>query len=152
MTVYLFSKEFMVMRVEKKAVKNLVFMRFNPGDDLLAAIKEGVEKNAIKNAVILSGVGSVISHSYHVVSSSVNPPKNEFIKGERPADIVNINGFVINGRIHAHIIFSDATVSYGGHLESGVEVLTFAILTMAEVDADFDQYDTVGKIEDLLPV
>jgi predicted DNA-binding protein with PD1-like motif len=139
------------MRVEKKEIKNLVFMRFNPGDDLLAAIKEGVEKNAIKNAVILSGVGSVISHSYHVVSSSVNPPKNEFIKGERPADIVNIDGFVINGRVHAHIIFSDASVAYGGHLESGVEVLTFAILTMAEVDADFSQYDTVGNIEELRP-
>jgi predicted DNA-binding protein with PD1-like motif len=139
------------MRVEKKEVKNLVFMRFNPGDDLLAAIEEGVKKNGINNAVILSGVGSVISHSYHVVSSAVNPPKNEFIKGERPADIVNINGFVINGRVHAHIIFSDANISYGGHLESGVEVLTFAILTMAEVDADFDKYDTVGNIEYLRP-
>jgi predicted DNA-binding protein with PD1-like motif len=138
------------MRVERKDIKDLVFMRFNPGDDLLAAIREGVEKNGIKNAVILSGVGSVISHSYHVVSSSVNPPKNEFIKGERPADIVNIDGFVINGRVHAHIIFSDTNIAYGGHLEPGTEVLTFAILTMAEVDANFDKFDTVGKIEDLL--
>ncbi|MDR3249306.1 MAG: DNA-binding protein [Treponema sp.] len=139
------------MRVERKDIKNLIFMRLNPGDDLLAAIKEGVEKNGIKNAVILSGVGSVISHSYHVVASSVNPPKNEFIKGERPADIVNIDGFVINGRVHAHIIFSDTNIAYGGHLESGVEILTFALLTMAEVDANFDKYDSVGKIEDLLP-
>jgi predicted DNA-binding protein with PD1-like motif len=139
------------MRVEKKEPKNLIIMRFNPGDDLLASIKEGVEKNNIANAVILSGVGSVISHSYHVVSSSVNPPKNEFITGERPADIVNINGFVINGRVHAHIIFSDTNIAYGGHLESGVTVLTFAILTMAEMDADFEHYDTVGNIEDLRP-
>jgi predicted DNA-binding protein with PD1-like motif len=139
------------MRVDKKEIKNLVFMRLNPGDDLLAAIKEGVEKNGISNAVILSGVGSVVSHSYHVVASSVNPPKNEFIKGERPADIVNIDGFVINGRVHAHIIFSDTNIAYGGHLEPGVEVLTFAILTMAEVDANFDKYDTVGRIEDLVP-
>jgi predicted DNA-binding protein with PD1-like motif len=138
------------MRVERKDIKNLVFMRFNPGDDLLAAIKEGVEKNGIRNAVILSGVGSVISHSYHVVASSVNPPKNEFIKGDRPADIVNIDGFVINGRVHAHIIFSDTNIAYGGHLESGAEVLTFALITLAEVDANFDKYDSVGKIEDLL--
>jgi predicted DNA-binding protein with PD1-like motif len=139
------------MRVEKKEPKSLIVMRFNPGDDLLASIKEGVEKNNIKNAAILSGVGSVISHSYHVVSSSVNPPKNEFIAGERPADIVNINGFVLNGRVHAHIIFSDTNIAYGGHLESGVKVLTFAILTMAEMDADFEHYDTVGNIEDLRP-
>jgi predicted DNA-binding protein with PD1-like motif len=139
------------MRVEKKEIKNLVFMRFNPGDDLLAAIKEGVEKNNIRNAVILSGVGSVTSHSYHVVSSSVNPPNNEFVKGERPADIVNINGMVSNGRVHAHIIFSDTNIAYGGHLESGVKVLTFAILTLAEVEADFTHYDTVGAIEELRP-
>ncbi|GHV91773.1 hypothetical protein AGMMS50268_22760 [Spirochaetia bacterium] len=138
------------MRLERKAIQNLVFLRLNPGDDLLTAIREAVEKNGVRNAVILSGVGSVISHSYHVVASSVNPPRNEFVKGDRPADIVNIDGFIINGRVHAHIIFSDTNIAYGGHLELGVEVLTFAILTLAEVDADFDQWDSVGRIEDLI--
>ncbi|GHU69059.1 hypothetical protein FACS189450_01190 [Spirochaetia bacterium] len=137
------------MKLERKSIQNLVFLRLNPGDDLLTAIQEAVEKNNVKNAVILSGVGSVISHSYHVVASPVNPPKNEFVKGDRPADIVNINGFIINGRVHAHIIFSDTNIAYGGHLELGVEVLTFAILTLAEVDADFDQWDSIGNIEDL---
>ena len=138
------------MKTIRKPIDNLVFVRLNPGDDLLEGIEKAVEKEGIKNAVILQGVGSVISHSYHVVSSSVNPPKNEFIKGERPADIVNINGFVVNGKVHAHVIFSDANVSYGGHLEPGVQVLTFAILTMGEVDADFSYWDSVGKIEKLI--
>ncbi|GHV46520.1 hypothetical protein AGMMS49546_34680 [Spirochaetia bacterium] len=138
------------MLLERKSIQNLVFLRLNPGDDLLTAIREAVEKNGVRNAVILSGVGSVISHSYHVVASSVNPPRNEFVKGDRPADIVNIDGFIINGRVHAHIIFSDTNIAYGGHLELGVEVLTFAILTLAEVDANFDQWDSVGRIEDLI--
>lgn len=139
------------MKSIRKEVRELVFVRFNPGDDLLEGIVKAVENEKIKNAVILQGVGSVVSHSYHVVSSSVNPPKNEFVKGERPADIVNINGFVIDGRVHAHIIFSDANVSFGGHLEPGVEVLTFAVITLAEVpEADFSSWDSIGNIEELV--
>jgi predicted DNA-binding protein with PD1-like motif len=138
------------MITERKEMRNLVFMRLNPGEDLLEGIKKGVESRGIKNAVILSGIGSVVSHSYHVVASSVNPPKNEFIRGDRPADIVNINGFVINGRVHGHIIFSDTNIAYGGHLEPGAKVLTFVILSLAEVDMDFDKWDSVGAIEDLL--
>ncbi|MDR1903697.1 MAG: DNA-binding protein [Treponema sp.] len=138
------------MLVEKHNIKNLVFVRLNPGDDLLEGIEKAVKDNNITNAVILSGVGSVTSHSYHVVGTAALPPKNEFVQGEKPADIVNINGFVINGRIHAHIIFSDPHNSYGGHLEPGVRILTFGAVTLAEADADFEHWDHVGKIEDVL--
>jgi predicted DNA-binding protein with PD1-like motif len=137
------------MLVERKQIQSLVFIRLNPGDDLLNGIREAVAKNGIQNAAILSGVGSVSSHHYHVVASSVNPPKEDFTRGDKPADIVNINGFIINGRVHAHIIHSDKDIAYGGHLELGVKVLTFAILTLAEVDADFDKWDAIGNIEEL---
>jgi len=137
------------MLVERTPVKNIVFIRLNPGDDILASLTEAAKVNNIKNAVILSGVGSARSHHYHVVASRVNPPKNEFTKGEKASDIVSINGFIIEGRVHAHIIHSDTEVAFGGHLEPGVEVLTFAILTLAEVDYDFSGFDKVGNIEDM---
>jgi predicted DNA-binding protein with PD1-like motif len=139
------------MKSVRKEIKELIFVRLNPGDDLLEGIRTAVENEGIQNAVILQGVGSAVSHSYHVVASSVNPPKNEFVKGERPADIVNINGFVIDGRVHAHIIFSDVNVSYGGHLEPGVKVLTFAALTLAEIaGVDLSHWDSIGNIEELI--
>jgi predicted DNA-binding protein with PD1-like motif len=137
------------MLVQRTAINNLLFIRLNPGDDILSGIREAVEKNGIKNAVILSGVGSVVSHHFHVVASSVNPPKEEFTKGDKPADIVNINGFIINGRVHSHIIHTDKDIAYGGHLEIGVKVLTFTVITLAEVDVDFDQWDSIGNIEEL---
>ena len=136
------------MLAERTSIKNLVFIRLNPGDDILASLREAAEKHSIKNAVILSGVGSARSHHYHVVASRVNPPANEFIMGEKASDLVNINGFIIDGRVHAHIIHSDKEIAFGGHLESGVEVLTFAILTLAEVDYDFSGFDSIGNIED----
>ena len=137
------------MLVDRTSIKNLILIRLNPGDDILASLQEAVKKSDIKNAVILSGVGSARSHHFHVVGTRENPPRNDFTKGEKASDIVNINGFIIDGRVHAHIIHSGVEIAFGGHLESGVEVLTFACITLAEVDYDFSNFDTVGKIEEL---
>jgi predicted DNA-binding protein with PD1-like motif len=138
------------MLVERIALKNLIAIRLNPGDDILSALREAAEKHNIKNAVILSGVGSARSHHFHVVASRVNPPKEDFTKAEKASDIVNINGFIINGRVHAHIVHSDKDIAFGGHLEPGVEVLTFAIITLAEIDYDLNQFDSIGDIEELI--
>ena len=135
------------MRVERFPFKSSVLVRLNPGDDILVKIREAVKEYDVRNAVILAGVGSVISHHFHVVASTTNPPKEYFSKGDAAADIVNINGMVINGRVHAHITFSNEKVAYGGHLELGCEVLTFSTIVMAEVDADFDNWDRSGPIE-----
>ena len=137
------------MLVERTSIKNLIFIRLNPGDDLLAALTEAAKKNNIKNAVILSGIGSARSHHFHVVGTRENPPRNDFTRGEKASDIVSVSGFIIEGRVHAHIVHSDIEIAFGGHLESGVEVLTFAILTLAEVDYDFTGFDSIGDIEKL---
>lgn len=138
------------MKVEKVPFKNSVLVRLNPGDDLLVKLREAVKENDIQNAVILAGVGSVISHHFHVVASTTNPPKEYFSKGDAAADIVNINGMVINGRVHAHITFSNEKVAYGGHLELGCEVLTFSVIVLAEMDTDFDKWDSIGALEELV--
>jgi predicted DNA-binding protein with PD1-like motif len=138
------------MKVEKLPFKNSVLVRLNPGDDLLVKLREAVKENDIQNAIILAGVGSVISHHFHVVASSTNPPKEYFSKGDAAADIVNINGMVINGRVHAHITFSNEKVAYGGHLELGCEVLTFSVIVLAEMDTDFDKWDNIGALEELV--
>ncbi|HCG64662.1 MAG: DUF296 domain-containing protein [Spirochaetae bacterium HGW-Spirochaetae-4] len=138
------------MKVVRVPFGNAVLVRLNPGDDVLEGLRAAVRENNIKNAVILAGVGSVISHHFHVIASTVNPPKEYFTKGEAAADILNLNGMIINGRVHAHITFSNEKVAYGGHLEKGCEVLTFSAITLAEVDADFDQWDSIGYIEELV--
>jgi len=141
------------MLVEKVALKNVWVIRMNSGDDVLASLTEAVKKHGIKNAIIIAGTGSTVNHHFHVVATSKLPPGNLFTKDDdKGSDVLNINGMVINGRIHAHITHSDKDISYGGHLEDGVKVLTFLSITLAEVDFDLDQWDTMGsegKIEDL---
>ena len=137
------------MLVERQAIKNLIFVRLNTGDDILASLTEAAKTHNIKNAIILSGTGSARTYHYHVVGTPVVPPRDDFYKGEKASDIVNINGLIVNGRVHAHITHSGADIAFGGHLEPGVEVLTFLCITLAEVDYDFNGFDTIGKIEEL---
>jgi len=140
------------MLVDRTTIKDLVIVRMNPGDDILACLSEAVKNNNVKNAVILSGFGSVKAHHYHVVASRVNPPDNVFVKEDKASDVVNFSGCVINGRVHAHIIYSDKDVAFGGHLEPGTHVLTFLTIVLGEVDYDFDKFDSVGNIEDFRKV
>jgi predicted DNA-binding protein with PD1-like motif len=51
----------------------------------------------------------------------------------------------MDGRVHAHIIFSNQEKAMGGHLEPGTTVFTFAIITLGVLDdktslAGFDSW------------
>jgi len=127
----------------------MIIIRLNPGDDVLATLTEAAKQNDIKNAVIVSAFGSTQNHHFHVVTTPDLPPVDAFVKEEKASDIISITGAIINGRVHAHITHSDTEIAYGGHLEPGVRVLTFLNIFLAEVDFDFNKFDSIGKIEEL---
>jgi predicted DNA-binding protein with PD1-like motif len=118
----------------------------DPGDDILEKLTEAIDVHKIKNALILNGIGSVSSHHYHVVSSRVNPPNEIFVKADAPADVISLNGLVLDGRVHAHITLSNDKTSYGGHLEPGTVVLTFLVVSLMPFDNDLTHWDRVGNI------
>jgi hypothetical protein len=108
-----------------------VVLRLKCETDLLAGLESMMQKEKIHNAVILTGTGSVRSYHFHVVSNRTFPSRNIFVKDtSASADIVSMNGYVIDGRVHAHITLSDADKAFGGHLEPGTSVFTFAIVTL----------------------
>ncbi|HUA37322.1 MAG TPA: PPC domain-containing DNA-binding protein [Candidatus Sulfopaludibacter sp.] len=109
----------------------VVVLRFKYQTDLLAGLERMVKDCKIRNAVILSGIGSVKSYHYHTVSNGAFPSKNIFVRNpDGPADIAGMNGYVIDGRFHAHISFADPDKAFGGHLEPGTTVFTFAVVTV----------------------
>lgn len=119
--------------------QRIVVLRFKYKTDLLAALKKAVAQEKIKNAVILAGAGSVRGYHVHVVSNRDFPSKNMMVKDPtQPADIVSMNGYMINGRVHAHITLADEEKAFGGHLEPGTEVFTFAVVTIGVFSDDVD--------------
>ena len=119
--------------------ERVLVLRFKNQADLLAGLERMVKQEKIRNAVILSGIGSVRSYHYHVVSNGTFPSKNIFVKNPTgPADIAGMNGYVIDGRVHAHVTFADADKAFGGHLEPGTSVFTFAVVTIGVFKEDLD--------------
>jgi len=124
---------------------SIFVLRFKYQADLSTDLDSLVKRYKIRNAVILSGIGSVRNYHYHVVSNRTFPSKNIFVKDTTaPADIVSMNGYTIDGRIHAHITFSYADKALGGHLERGTTVFTFAIVTIGVLKEGID----LRKIDD----
>jgi predicted DNA-binding protein with PD1-like motif len=122
----------------------IVTLRFKFGADLLAGMEKIVADQKIKNAIILSGAGSVRGYHHHQVSNRDMPSKNMFEKDPTaPADMIGMNGYIINGKIHAHMTLATPEHAFGGHLEPGTEVFTFGIVTLGVMKdgADFTHLD-----------
>jgi predicted DNA-binding protein with PD1-like motif len=126
----------------------LVLARLNPGDDLLLSLRDAVREQKIQSGVILNGIGSLSRYRVHVVKTTNLPPGDTFLEGEGPFDILNVTGFILDGRVHAHVTFSNTEKAMGGHLEEGCRILTFAVVTLADVaDVSLAGWDRVGPLE-----
>jgi uncharacterized protein len=126
-------------------LQRVVVLRFKYQADLLAGIEKMVKEQNIKHAVFLSGIGSVRNYHIHSVSNREFPSKNVFIKDPTaPADIISINGYVIGGRVHAHMTLADEEKAFGGHIEPQNSVFTFAIITLGVFNDEVD----LSKVDD----
>lgn len=135
------------MRIESGTIKRVHIVHLNPGDDILPTLRKAVEAKNIKHGVIMGAIGSVTSYHFHVVNSPDLPPAELYPKGDGPYDIATMTGFIFNGRVHCHIIFSDERIAFGGHLEEGCKVLTFNVVPIAELeDVDITDFDSLEPL------
>ena len=117
----------------------ILILRFKYDTDLLAGIEKMVKQERIRNAVFLSGIGSVRGYQIHQVSNRTLPSKNMFVKdATMPADVTSVNGYVMDGRVHAHITLANPDGAFAGHLEPGTTAFTFVAITVGVLKNDVD--------------
>lgn len=135
------------MFTKQAQAKRIIMVRLSNGEDVLASLQEAVQRESIKNAVILGGFGSVSTYHFHVVVTGELPPEDVFTQKDQAMDVVQLTGAIIDGRVHAHITLTDEKIAMGGHLEPGCRVLTFLIVTIQEVEidsmADWDSFKLI---------
>jgi predicted DNA-binding protein with PD1-like motif len=121
----------------------IVVLRFKYQTDLLAGLQKMVKQENIRNGVILAAAGSVRGYQVHQVSNRTLPSRDVFVKNPtQPADLVSMNGYVIDGKVHPHMTLATPDKVIAGHLEPGTEVFTFAIVTIGVMnDVDFRHLD-----------
>ena len=118
--------------------QRVVIVRLRNRTDMLQGLQEAIAREKIKNAVILSGFGSVTSYHVHVVGNTTLPPKDVFTRYGGPYDILTASGLVMNSRLHCHITFANTQHVLGGHLEEGTSVFTFANISIGVLKDDID--------------
>jgi predicted DNA-binding protein with PD1-like motif len=119
-------------------VERVIIVRLKNKTDMLDGLQQAVTREHIRNAVILSGFGSVTSYQTHVVGNTTLPAKNVFTKENGPYDLTTVGGFIMNGRVHAHITLASTQKMTGGHLEPGTTVFTFVTVSLAVVKDSLD--------------
>ena len=103
------------------------------GDKLLESIKEALINTDVKDAVVVSGIGTLEQLVFHRVLSFDHIPKEEFITINRPIELSSIQGIIANREPHLHLVCSDDEGKvYTGHLEPNCIVLYLAEIVIVE--------------------
>ena len=133
------------------SMKRVVLVRIAPGEDILLGLRQAVQEHNIKSGLILTGFGSCSHSHFHVVMSNELPPQESYPKSIQPLDICSFNGFILDGKVHCHVDFSDERNGFGGHLEEGTLALTFANIAIGEIEDSvrIAGWDTIAEESDL---
>ncbi len=123
--------------------ERIEIIRLGPGTDMLEGLDIAIKESKINNGIILAGIGSVTDYHYHVVTNRTFPVQEEDPEAAVPMDLTSVQGYIMNGRIHAHMTLSDENSMVGGHVEPGTIAFTFFIITVGVLPDDL----VVGKLD-----
>ena len=112
----------------------VVVVNLERGDLLLECIKSELEKFGIRDAVITSAIGTLSKVVFHRIINFEPKPVDEIITLEKPIELSSLQGMVIDGFPHFHMVFSDLEQAYTGHLHEGSVVLYLAEITLLELN------------------
>ena len=112
----------------------IFILRLDPKDYVLESITELVKKEEIRDAVVVSAIGTLDECRLHMVTTTDYPVVEHFSNWHNtPLELASIDGLIADGKPHLHAVVSDKEKAYAGHLESGCRVLYLAEIIIAEL-------------------
>lgn len=111
----------------------VIVLNLQRGDLLLEAIESELKKSNIKDALLTSAIGSLQRVVLHRVIGTGREPEDEFVTLEKPMELASLQGMVLDGKAHFHMVVSDVEQSYTGHLEPGTTVLYLGEVSLVEL-------------------
>ncbi|HPU08305.1 MAG TPA: DNA-binding protein [Candidatus Atribacteria bacterium] len=111
-------------------------LRLDQGDMLLESIKELIAKEGIKDAVVISAIGTLDMCVLHMVTTTGYPPEEHFERWDNePLELVSVDGIIADGEPHLHAVVSDSEKAYAGHLENGCRILYLGEIVIGELES-----------------
>ena len=117
----------------KQGTGRLVVINLERGDLLLESIRDALAEYDIRDAVITSAIGSLSKVHLHRVTGYEPEPVDEFIMLEKPMELASLQGIVVDGHPHFHMVVSDLKQVYTGHLEPGTTALYLVEISLLEL-------------------
>ena len=110
-----------------------VVMHLGKGELLIESVQKEIDRLGIKSGVLTSAIGSLRKVAIHIIAATTDIPVNEYITLEAPIEVGAMQGIILDGKPHFHIVCSDPKRAYTGHLENGCEVQYLMELSILEV-------------------
>ena len=112
----------------------LLVIHLGKGELMLESIQKALDEQGIKNAVLLSAIGSLRKLSMHIIMDTDDNATNNFLVVEKPFELCAMQGLVLNGVPHFHMVCSaPGNESFCGHVEPGCEVQYLMEIALMEV-------------------
>ena len=103
------------------------------GDVTIAPITSTVRAAGFREAVVLSGIGTLDHARLHFITHTNYPPTDQFVEHDGPIELVSIQGLIADFVPHLHTCLSIGETSYLGHLEPGCRVLYLAEIVLGHL-------------------
>ena len=108
-------------------------LRLDRGDDVLESITSVARTAGFRDAVVLSGIGTLDHARLHFITHTEYPPTDQFVEYDGPIELVSIQGLIADFVPHLHTCISIGETSYMGHLEPGCRVLYLAEIVIGQL-------------------
>ena len=114
----------------------VVIVALGPGEMLLESIREAIANHDVRNGVVVSGIGTLVTCRMHYITHTDFPPEDEFFTLRGPLELVSVSGIIADGRPHLHITVSEGEDKvWAGHLEPESEVAYLAEIAILKFNA-----------------
>lgn len=131
------------MQFSSMNIEKIHILRIDPGEDVLLSVRHFLAESGLRQAVVMSGYGTLAAYHIHWVEHNRIPTHNLFARGEGGIEILAMNGLVVEGKPHIHIALSNPQGGFGGHLEEGCIAYVVCEVFFAEVSGSDLHYRRV---------
>lgn len=123
-----------VMRtIVSEGLGRIVILGFDRGEKLREGIRDRLKELGIRNAVLVSAIGTLEKARFHRIKHTLPKPEDEILEVEGPIELSSVEGLVADGEPHLHMTFGDLGKAYSAHLEDGSVVCYLAEVVLAEM-------------------
>jgi uncharacterized protein len=122
-----------VHAILSEGLGRIAILRFERGQKLREGIRDKLRELGIRNAVLISAIGTFEKARFHRIKNTNPRAEDEIIEIDGPMELASVAGIVADGEPHFHMTFQDLDRAYAVHLEDGSVVCYLAEIVLAEI-------------------